>query len=101
MTAARPEDADNQLFHTGSRSRRNGLDRRGRRSRLTAEPLTRQEERPGRAEALEIGGAALLELEFAPGQLAERLAHLDAAGQAVRLHARGEVHRIAPHVVGE
>ena len=54
-----------------------------------------------RADALEVGGAALLELEMVARRGAEALADMDAAGLAVRFHARGKVHRVAPDVVGE
>src|SRR5262244_574126 len=60
-----------------------------------------QEERPGRAEALDVGRAALLELEPVGGETAERLAHVDAARLAVRFHARGGIHGVAPDIVGE
>src|SRR5262249_28506238 len=62
---------------------------------------TQQEERPRRPQALDVGLAALLERERVGRQVAERFAYVDAVGQAVRLHARGGVHRVAPHVVGE
>src|SRR5437868_2414596 len=51
--------------------------------------------------ALEIGGAALLEHEGVFGQLAIRLADLNAAGHALGLQARGGIHRIAPDIVRE
>src|SRR5215468_1541142 len=60
-----------------------------------------QKERPGRAKALDVGRAALLELEPVGDELAERLAHVDATRLAVRLHARGGIHGVAPDIVGE
>ena len=36
-----------------------------------------------------------------PVSVAERLAHLDAARRSVRFHARGDVHGVAPDVVGK
>src|SRR5262249_9067213 len=90
------------------------LSKRGRRESgsMVAQPRLRpfelgfptladQKERPGRADALDVGCAALLEYELIGRKGAERLAHLDAAGLAIGLHARGGVHRIAPHIVGE
>src|SRR5262249_37454049 len=67
----------------------------------TLRALADQEVRPGRANSLDVGRAALLEHEPISRKVAERLAHLDAAGLAIRLHARGCVHRIAPDVVGK
>src|SRR5262245_54460669 len=63
--------------------------------------LADQEKRPRLADAPDGGRAAPLEHEPVGGELAERLADMDAARLAVRLHARGGVHSIAPDVVGE
>ena len=45
-----------------------------------------QHEGPGRAQAFEFGGAALLEKESILGEVVEDLAHLNLVGQPVRLH---------------
>src|SRR4051812_26255312 len=60
-----------------------------------------QKECPRGAEALDVGRAALLEHERVGREVAKRLAHVDTAGLAVRLHTRSGIHRVAPHVVGK
>src|SRR5262249_51565674 len=60
-----------------------------------------QKERPGRAETFDIGRAAFLEHKMLSGKIVERLTDLDAPGFTMRFHARGDVYRIAPDVVGK
>src|SRR5205807_5482326 len=49
--------------------------------------------------ALDVEGAARLEGEEVLQPLVDRPRHLDRIGQAVRFHAAGKVHRVAPQVV--
>ena len=53
------------------------------------------------ADALHLDRPARLEHEALAKRLAHRAGHLNLAGKPVQFQPRGEIHRLAPHVVGE
>ena len=52
------------------------------------------------AEAAYLGFAAFFKLERITGRVAECVADMNTAGNALRFHARGHVHGIPPQIIG-